>query len=90
MQFATLVDLYDHFDQLVEIEASDNDLFASSYLRGFITLAAAEFGGEDQTISTVLTEKVTSALHDARAELTPDDRKIINEYWQSLQTRFPA
>lgn len=84
----TLADLYQSFDQLAE-QALDSDLlFASSYIRGFISLVASEYGDEQQPLSTALAENVTAKLYDARSELTPQDRAIVSDYWQTLQTSF--
>lgn len=88
MQFETLTKLYQHFDDLAEKEASSDILFASSYIRGFIGLAASEFGDEQQNLSGALAEKVTEKLYESRTELTPQDRVIVNGYWQSILIAF--
>lgn len=86
---ATIEQLYSHFDLLAEQDdACPDELFASSYIRGFIALATAEFGDESQQISSALVDSVTTKLADAKAELTPDDRQLVNQYWQSLITQF--
>ena len=88
MTFKNLADLYLHLDELVAQDASADDLFASSYLRGFISLAASQFGDETQLLTKQLAEDITEKVHAARSELTPADRVIVNDYWQSLNTAF--
>jgi hypothetical protein len=84
----TLAHLYQYFDQLAEQGVDSDTLFASSYIRGFISLAASEYGDEQQVLSIALSDNVTGQLHQARSELTPQDRLIVSEYWQKLQTKF--
>ena len=88
MQFETLAKLYQYFDDLAEQEASSDILFASSYIRGFIGLAASEFGDEQQNLSCGLAENVSEKLYESRTELSPQDRVIVNGYWQSIITAF--
>jgi hypothetical protein len=88
MQFETLAKLYQYFDNLAEQETSSDELFASSYIRGFIGLSASEFGDEQQTLSIALANTVSEKLHEARAELTPQDRVIVNQYWQEMMPIF--
>ena len=90
MSFTTVSELYQHFDQLVAEDADADLLFSSSYLRGFIGLAASEFGDETQALSQALADNITAKLYDARSELTPDDRQLVNAYWQSLTKAFTA
>ena len=90
MTFKTLTDLYQHFDELVAQDADGDILFASSYLRGFIALAASEFGDESQPLSQALAENISDKVHQARAELAPDDRNLVKQYWQSLAENFVA
>ncbi len=88
MHFENLTSLYQYFDQLAEQDADSDTLFASSYLRGFISLSASQFGGEEQQLSEPLAQHITEALYQARTELSPNDRQIVNEYWQALQVNF--
>jgi hypothetical protein len=80
-----LKELYQYFDELVEQEADSDTLFASSYIRGFIALVAAQFGDENQKISAELCQCVSEELSKAKTELTPQDSAIVNNYWLSLQ-----
>lgn len=88
MRFENLAELYLYFDQLAEQDADSDVLFASSYIRGFIGLSASKFGNEQQALSPVLTEDVSAKLQQARAELTPQDRAIVNQYWRELISHF--
>jgi len=88
MKFENLASLYQYFDQLAEQDANSDILFASSYIRGFIGLSASNFGDEQQALSLALAEDISEQLHQARAELTPQDRAIVNQYWQELNINF--
>ncbi|NVD06153.1 YfcL family protein [Vibrio sp. JPW-9-11-11] len=64
--------------------ASDDELFAGGYLRGHISLSAAaceEGGINDVEQLKVL---IQQSLEDARSELTPADRTIVNDLWLEL------
>lgn len=88
MTIKTLTDLYHYFDEMVDKGASSDDLFASSYIRGFISLAASNYGDESQSISSELVNDVSKNIQASRAELSPDDRNVVNDYWQTLSTSF--
>ena len=88
MNITTLADLYQYFDNLAEQDADADILFASSYLRGFIALSASEFGDESQLLTVQLAESISAKVYDARAELTPNDRSLVNEYWEKLTADF--
>lgn len=64
--------------------ASDDELFAGGYLRGHISLSAATC--EEQGINDVeqLKALIQQSLDDARSELTPADRTIVNDLWLEL------
>ncbi|WP_206484500.1 YfcL family protein [Thalassotalea sp. G2M2-11] len=83
-----ITQLYQYFDDLVSQECSNDELFASSYLRGFISLAASQFGDDSQLLTKALAEDVDDKLHAARTELSPEDRTVVNQYWQNLQQYF--
>ncbi|GAA5131428.1 YfcL family protein [Thalassotalea piscium] len=90
MKFENLTQLYQHLDDLVANEASDDELFASSYLRGFISLAASQYGDESQVLSQELAIDISEKLQSARTELSPDDRAIVKQYWAELSQAFTA
>jgi hypothetical protein len=64
--------------------ASDDELFAGGYLRGHISLSAAAC--EEQGINDIeqLKQRIEQSLEEARAELSPADRTIVNDLWLEL------
>ncbi|MEZ9410297.1 YfcL family protein [Vibrio lentus] len=78
--------LLEAIDARIE-NASDDELFAGGYLRGHISLSVAsceEDGIEDVAEVKLRIEK---SLEDARSELTPADRPIVNDLWAELQNQ---
>ncbi|WP_139685573.1 YfcL family protein [Vibrio tasmaniensis] len=67
--------------------ASDDELFAGGYLRGHISLSVASC--EEDSIEDVVEVKarIEKSLDDARSELTPADRTIVNDLWVELQNQ---
>jgi len=88
MSIQTLNSLYQYFDDLCLKEDNDDELFASSYIRGFISLSASEFGDETQKLSTGLADSVTEKMTSSRSELNPQDQQIISNYWAELKAYF--
>ena len=78
-------------DKLLEVidarieNASDDELFAGGYLRGHISLSVAAC--EEEGIEDIAEVKVRieQSLDEARSELTPADRTIVNDLWVELQ-----
>ncbi|ASV56311.1 hypothetical protein LJPFL01_2948 [Lelliottia jeotgali] len=72
-------------DDMVE-HASDDELFASGYLRGHLTLAVAELeAGDDHSPEAVHTE-VSRGLEKAiqAGELSPRDQSLVLGMWDNL------
>ncbi|EKS1845766.1 YfcL family protein [Cronobacter muytjensii] len=72
-------------DEMVE-HASDDELFASGYLRGHLTLAVAALEhGDDHSPQAVYT-KVTNSLETAihAGELSPRDQALVLGMWDNL------
>jgi len=88
LEINKLAELYQYLDDLVCQDVSSDELFASSYLRGFISLAASEFGDESQLLVQPLAEDISKRVDEAKTELTPADRVIVNNYWQQLKSYF--
>jgi len=88
VNFENLTALYQYLDDLVCKDVSVDDFFASSYLRGFISLSASEFGDESQSLTAKLAEVISEKVTAARTELSPADRIIVNNYWQALKAAF--
>ncbi|HAU4328839.1 YfcL family protein [Citrobacter freundii] len=72
-------------DDMVE-HASDDELFASGYLRGHLTLAVAELDGGEDHSAEALYANVTSSLEKAigAGELSPRDQALVKEMWDAL------
>jgi len=81
----TLSELYQHLDSLFDQDVDSDTLFASGYLRGFISLAASNGGDEQQLISASLIDSITEKLAHAKTELSPQDNVIVQNFWLALQ-----
>jgi len=88
VKIATVESLYHYLDSLFDQEIDDDTLFASGYIRGFISLAASQFGDEQQPISEGLVNAIANGLHEAKKELSPQDSVIVQNFWQQLQSKF--
>ena len=66
--------------------ASDDELFASGYLRGHLTLAIAELeSGEDhsaQAVHTTVSQSLEKAI--GAGELSPRDQALVTDMWEHL------
>ncbi len=71
-------------DEMVDT-ASDDELFASGYLRGHVSLAAAdcELEGIDEVAS--LKARVDTSLSKNASELSPGDQRLVGALWDLLQ-----
>ncbi|MGF1752005.1 YfcL family protein [Vibrio makurazakiensis] len=65
--------------------ASDDELFAGGYLRGHISLSVASCEEDGVEDVTEVKSRIENSLDEARAELTPADRVIVNDLWVELQ-----
>ncbi len=94
MHFQDLSSLYQFLDDICikEIPSEHlslaDELFATSYIRGFITLAAAEYGDDSQVLTKILSDDISEQIQSAKSELTPQDQYIIKHYWQELKKVF--
>jgi len=86
--FENIAELYQFLDSLFDQDNSDDQLFASSYLRGFISLSVSEFGDESQALSQALAASIEEKLQAARTELSPQDRQIVKDFWSDLKEAF--
>lgn len=71
-------------DQMVET-ASDDELFAGGYLRGHISLSAANCELEGESSIDAMDAKVEASMAEAQSELNPADQLIVKAMWQQLQ-----
>ncbi|MBB1201727.1 YfcL family protein [Enterobacteriaceae bacterium 89] len=72
-------------DDMVE-HASDDELFASGYLRGHLTLAVAELEAGDDHSPQAVYDKVNEGLETAisAGELSPPDQALVAKMWDTL------
>ncbi|KJF90565.1 YfcL family protein [Photobacterium leiognathi] len=68
--------------------ATDDDLFAGGYLRGHISLAAAECESENESQLSEMKEKVEQSIADAKSELSPSDYVLVCQMWQKFRLSF--
>ena len=73
-------------DEMVS-QASDDELFASGYLRGHISLAAAECEQNNIDDLAALKMGVLQSLKDNANELNPADQALVRGFWLELQNR---
>jgi hypothetical protein len=85
--FENVASLYQYFDDLVMQDVDDDTLFSSSYIRAFVGLNVTS-ALEEQKLTLVLAEQVSEALVNAKSELSPQDRAIVNNYWLTLVPYF--
>ncbi|WP_028024826.1 YfcL family protein [Enterovibrio calviensis] len=76
--------ILDLIDAMVET-ASDDELFASGYLRGHISLAAADCEQAEVDCIDMLKQRVDGSLKDNANELTPADQVLVANLWSNLQ-----
>lgn len=81
----TVGEIYQYLDNLFEQDVDGDILFASGYLRGFISLSATEFGDEQQNITPELLASINHQLTEAKTELSPQDNVIVQNFWLTLQ-----
>ena len=67
--------------------ASDDELFAGGYLRGHISLSVASCEEDGIEDIAEVKARIEKSLDDARSELTPVDRTIVNDLWVELQNQ---
>ncbi len=64
--------------------ASEDELFAGGYLRGHVSLAAADCEEEGIEEIPVLKERIEASINQARSELAPADRQLVLSLWKTL------
>ncbi|SLM62307.1 MULTISPECIES: YfcL family protein [Dickeya] len=72
-------------DNMVE-HASDDELFASGYLRGHLTLAVAQVEAHGEQTAQALYDRVQESVRQAidNGELSPPDQVLVTQVWDSL------
>ncbi|MEC6822466.1 YfcL family protein [Photobacterium piscicola] len=82
--------IHDYEHKLLQIiddnidSATDDELFAGGYLRGHISLAAADCEQQGITDIVQMQQKVKQSLLDARSELSPSDWQLVQQYSDKL------
>ncbi|KGJ96374.1 YfcL family protein [Colwellia psychrerythraea] len=84
----SVADFYQYLDDLFEKDIDSDTLFASGYLRGFLSLVATEFGDENQAISVALIDGVNQKISQAKTELSPQDHAIVTNFWLDTQKKI--
>ncbi|HBV76330.1 MULTISPECIES: YfcL family protein [Vibrio] len=79
--------LLEAIDETVQT-ASNDELFAGGYLRGHISLSAADCELEGIQDIDVFKQRIQASLDAARTELTPADQVIVAQMWQSLAAKI--
>ena len=72
--------------------ASEDELFASGYLRGHISLAVARAELEGKTLVRDVKSYVLRSLNEAilQGELSEQDEVLVQEMWKRLQQQAEA
>lgn len=82
--------IHDYEQKLLQLiddnidSATDDELFAGGYLRGHISLAAADCEQQGIDDIIVMQQKVKQSLRDARSELSPSDWLLVQQYSDKL------
>lgn len=76
--------ILDLIDAMVDT-ASDDELFASGYLRGHVSLAAADCEQDGIEDVSALKVRVDESLKENSNELNPSDQVLVGNLWASLQ-----
>ena len=78
-------------DDMVE-HASDDELFASVYLRGHLTLSIAELEAGDDHYPQAVHEGVSRSVEKAiqAGELSPPDQALVMGMWDTLFQKAQA
>ena len=66
-------------------DASEDELFAGGYLRGHISLSAASCEEEGVVDLAEFKTRIQASIDEAKSELSPADRIIVNDLWTELQ-----
>lgn len=74
------------FDEVI-VEGSDDELFASGYLRGHFDLVAARLTMQGETNPDALWPALEAHIEAASHELTPADQAHVENLYQKLRTR---
>lgn len=82
---AVIEQLESVFDQ-VYVDGSDDELFASGYLRGHFDLVVARMEMNDETDTQAIIPNLKAAVEQAKHELAPADQTHVNNLVEQLDT----
>ena len=89
-QMSNLNSLVEHiepvFDEVVAT-GSDDELFASGYLRGHFDLVAAQLALQNEQDPAAFWPALEAAIQAASHELTPADQAHVTNLYHQLQRR---
>ncbi|WIG69251.1 YfcL family protein [Photobacterium damselae] len=68
--------------------ATDDELFAGGYLRGHISLAAAECEASGIDDIEVMKAKIIADIDKARSELSPQDFILVSKYIEKILVHY--
>lgn len=80
----SILDIIDHMVN----SATDDELFASGYLRGHLSLAVADCEQENIQDIEILKLRVSQSLKDHANELNPADFALVHNFWMFLQEKM--
>jgi hypothetical protein len=63
---------------------TDDDLFATGYLQGHLSVVFSELEQENNTSLSLLEQKMSLCLNAARSELAPRDFTIVQDSWYNI------
>ncbi|MCD9557540.1 YfcL family protein [Photobacterium carnosum] len=82
--------IHDYEQKLLQLiddnidSATDDELFAGGYLRGHISLAAADCEQQGIDDIIIMQQKIKQSLRDAKSELSPCDWLLVQQYSDKL------
>jgi len=82
---AVIEQLESVFDQ-VYVDGTDDELFASGYLRGHFDLVVARMEMNDETDTQAIIPNLKAAVEQAKHELAPADQTHVNNLVEQLDT----
>lgn len=82
---AVIEQLESVFDQ-VYVDGTDDELFASGYLRGHFDLVVARMEMNDETDAQAIIPNLKAAVEQAKHELAPADQTHVNNLVEQLDT----
>lgn len=86
MSFNTTVEQLEAVFDQAYVDGSDDELFASGYLRGHFDLVVAQMELNGETDAAVIMPSLRAAVDQAKHELAPADQAHVNNLVAKLDT----